>query len=32
MLSKDSFSKFMHTAASLRENRAVYKSIHSTTN
>jgi len=31
MLNKDSFIKFMHTAASVSETRAVYKSLHSTT-
>ena len=29
MLNKDSFIKFMHIAASLRETRSLYKSIHS---
>jgi len=31
MLNKDSFNKFMHMAASTRETRAMYKSLHSTT-
>jgi len=29
MLNKDLFIKFMHTAASARLTRAVYKSLHS---
>jgi len=29
MLNKDSFIKFMHMAASVRQIRAVYKSLHS---
>jgi len=29
-LNKDSFIKFMHMAASVREPRAVYKWLHST--
>jgi len=28
MVNKDSFIKFMHMAASARETRAVYKSLH----
>jgi len=32
MLNKDSFIKLMRTAASLRETRVVYKSLHSRTN
>jgi len=32
MLNKDSFIKFMHMAASVRETRALCKSLHSTTN
>jgi len=31
MLNKDSFIKFMHMEASMRETRSLYKSIHSTT-
>jgi len=31
MLNKDSFTKFMHMAASMRETRAVCKSLHNTT-
>jgi len=29
-LNKDSFTKFMHMAVSVRETRAVYKSLRST--
>jgi len=31
MLNKDSFIKFMHMAASVRETCAVHKALHSTT-
>jgi len=31
MLNKDSFIKFIHIAASVREIRTVHKSLHSTT-
>jgi len=31
MFNKDSFIKLMHTAASLRETLAIYKSLHSIT-
>jgi len=31
MLNKDSFTKFMHMATSVKETRTVYKSLYSTT-